>query len=111
MANLTFNISLHRKNIDVISYSFSRKQTKSELEQYVKGSLVNHDGFDSEIIVNCVTPLTKTEYQLYIDYGNGFEYETSEDSLQELKEQQACYRENCPQYSTKIIVKRVSIFE
>ena len=56
---------------------------------------------------------TKDEYRLYINYGygHGWEHETTEESWKELKEQQKCYRENCPQYPTKCVIKRVSIQE
>lgn len=50
---------------------------------------------------------TVDEYQLWINYGLGWEHETTEESMKAAKEQRKCYRENCPQYPTKIIKKRM----
>lgn len=52
---------------------------------------------------------TKDEYQLHINYGfgHGYEHEVSEDTYKEIKQRRKEYRENCPQYPTKIVVKRI----
>ena len=50
---------------------------------------------------------TVDEYRLYVNYGQGWEHETTEESYRELREQQRCYRENCPEYPTKLVIKRV----
>lgn len=57
------------------------------------------------------TRKTRDEFQLHVNYGygHGFEHEISEDTRKEAKAQQKCYAENCPQYATKIIRKRVKI--
>lgn len=54
---------------------------------------------------------TKDEYQLHINYGfgHGYEHEVSEDTWEEIKERRKEYRENCPQYPTKIILRRVKL--
>ena len=50
---------------------------------------------------------TRDEWQLWVDYGQGFEHETSEDTRRAAIEQQKCYRDNCPEYRTKIKLARV----
>jgi hypothetical protein len=52
---------------------------------------------------------TTDEYQLHINYGfgHGWEHETSEETMKEARARQKEYRENCPQYPTKVVVKRV----
>ena len=45
---------------------------------------------------------TKDVWKLFVDYGQGYEYELSEESLSEAKQRVREYRENCPQYPTKI---------
>jgi hypothetical protein len=41
-------------------------------------------------------------YKLYINYGQGWEYELFEESLKEIKQRAKEYRENAPQYPRKI---------
>lgn len=45
-------------------------------------------------------------WEMYVDYGCGWEYELSEYSLQEIKKRKKEYKENCPQYPVKIVKKR-----
>lgn len=45
---------------------------------------------------------TEDEYRLWINYGQGWEHETNEASYKAARDQQRCYRENCPEYPTKI---------
>jgi hypothetical protein len=52
---------------------------------------------------------TRDEFQLHINYGQGWEHEISEDTRKEAKQRQKEYRENCPQYPTRIICKRVKL--
>jgi hypothetical protein len=54
---------------------------------------------------------TETEYQLHVNYGygHGWEHEISESSPKEIRDRRREYRENCPEYPTKIVVKRVPI--
>jgi len=44
---------------------------------------------------------TRDEYRLFVNYGQGWEYEVNEPTWKEMKAQIRCYRENCPQYSVK----------
>lgn len=52
---------------------------------------------------------TEDVWELYVDYGSGFEYEFAAYNLDEARQQRKKYRENCPQYPTKIVKKRVPI--
>lgn len=45
-------------------------------------------------------------YKLYINYGQGWEYELFEESLREIKQRSKEYRENAPQYARKIVSGR-----
>lgn len=47
-------------------------------------------------------------YKLYVNYGQGWEYETFELTWKEAKEQRECYWQNCPQYPTKLVAGRES---
>jgi len=40
-------------------------------------------------------------WKLYIDYGQGWEYELFEESLREMKQRLKEYRENAPMYPRK----------
>lgn len=50
---------------------------------------------------------TKDEYQLLVNYGQGYEHELNEDSRKELMQRVKEYRENCPQYPLKTKKVRV----
>ena len=52
---------------------------------------------------------TADEYQLHVNYGQGWEHETSEATRAEAREQKECYRINCPEYPTRIVKRRVRI--
>lgn len=52
---------------------------------------------------------TQDEYQLFANYGQGWEHETTEQTRAEIKERLREYRTNAPQYSYKIVTKRVKI--
>ena len=52
---------------------------------------------------------TRDEWQLWINYGQGWEHEISEDTGAELKVRRQEYRDNCPEYPTRVKVKRVRI--
>lgn len=54
---------------------------------------------------------TTDEWHLLINYGGGWEHETTEDSRREAVDMRRCYWENCPQYPTKIVKRRVKIEE
>ena len=62
MATVFCDVFLNRKLIDSVSMSYGSKMTKAQIEEDVKDSLVNHDGYDPEINVRCVTPLTEKSY-------------------------------------------------
>lgn len=54
------------------------------------------------------------EYQLWVNYGpgmgfKGWEYEIAESTLEEAQQRQREYKENVPQYPTKIVHKRVPL--
>lgn len=55
------------------------------------------------------TRKTTDEYQLLSNYGHGWEVETTEETRKEIKQRLREYRENAPQYSYKIVTKRVKI--
>jgi hypothetical protein len=55
------------------------------------------------------TRKTRDEYQLSVNYGQGWEHEISEDTRQEIKARAAEYRANCPQYPVKWRLARVPI--
>ena len=50
---------------------------------------------------------TKDEYQLHIDYGQGWEHEISEDTRAEIKARVREYRDNCPQYPVRVVKRRI----
>lgn len=53
------------------------------------------------------TRKTEDEWQIHVNYGQGFEHEISESTFREARERRKEYRENCPQYPVKIVCKRV----
>lgn len=54
---------------------------------------------------------TKDEYQLLCDYGNGdgWEYLIAENTMKEARERKREYMENMPEYSYRIVKKRIPI--
>lgn len=52
---------------------------------------------------------TKDEYRLYVNYGEGWEYEIAEDTISMIISQARTYRENCPQYPVKWRCHRVPV--
>jgi hypothetical protein len=52
---------------------------------------------------------TRDEYQIHVNYGQGFEEVTAEGTRKEAKERLKDYRENEPMYASKIVVKRIKI--
>lgn len=54
---------------------------------------------------------TKDEYQLLCDYGygDGWEYLLAEKTMKEARERKREYMENIPEYSYKIVKKRIPI--
>jgi hypothetical protein len=52
---------------------------------------------------------TRDEWQLWINYGQGWEHEISEDTWRELRERLKEYRANCPEYPVRAKKRRVKI--
>lgn len=45
---------------------------------------------------------TRDEWRFWVNYGQGWEHETSEDTYRDARAQAKCYAENCPEYARKI---------
>jgi hypothetical protein len=45
---------------------------------------------------------TRDEWRLWVNYGQGWEHEVSEDNRREIKQRQKEYWANCPEYPNKI---------
>jgi hypothetical protein len=54
---------------------------------------------------------TRDEYQIHVDYGQGFEEVCAEDTYPDAKQRLREYRENMPQYPAKIVKRRIRITE
>ena len=52
---------------------------------------------------------TRDVWRLYVDYGQGWEHELDEFTLDEARQPRKEYRENCPQYPIKIVKGRERI--
>jgi hypothetical protein len=52
---------------------------------------------------------TRDEWQLHINYGQGWEHEISEDTWPEMRQRLREYRENVPQYPVKAIKRRIRL--
>jgi hypothetical protein len=102
----TFNVSLNRKNIDTVFYSISG--TRAEQEEYVRKSLIDHDGYDANIKVRLVSRLTADEWELQGNYGHGWECLTTEESRAAARAQKKCYEEN-EGGNYRIVKRRVRI--
>lgn len=50
---------------------------------------------------------TRDEYRLFVNYGQGWEHEISEDTSKGIRERAKEYRENCPEYPVKWSAHRV----
>jgi hypothetical protein len=55
------------------------------------------------------TRKTVDTWQLWIYYGQGWEHELTEYSRGEARQRQKEYRDNCPQYPSKIKTKREKV--
>ena len=91
-----FNVRLNGKLIDTVFYTL--QGTIAEQCESVRLSLINHDGYDSNIRV--VWPkgqrVTETSYDLEGDYGQGFELLCSASTYKEAKANRQDYRDNAP---------------
>jgi hypothetical protein len=52
---------------------------------------------------------TSDTWQLWINYGQGWEHEITEDTRREAKTRLREYRENCPQYPVRLRYRRERI--
>lgn len=52
--------------------------------------------------------MKKREWHLLVNYGQGWEHEVTEDTRKEAIQRQKEYRENCPEYPTKIRMASVN---
>ena len=54
------------------------------------------------------TRKTRDEWQMWSNYGYGWECEISEDTYKSAREQMKCYRANCPGAQFKLKLKRIA---
>ncbi len=52
---------------------------------------------------------TRDVWHFLVHYGSGWEHETTEPTLAAARAQRKCYRENCPEYPTRIVKRRERI--
>lgn len=52
---------------------------------------------------------TRDTWQLWVNYGEGWEHECTEDTWRAIGERATEYRENCPQWARMIRLKREKI--
>lgn len=52
---------------------------------------------------------TRDVWRMYVDYGFGWEYELTEYSGKEISQRRKEYRENCPQFPTRVCKGRERI--
>lgn len=52
---------------------------------------------------------TRDVWRFYVNYGQGWEHELDEFSLRKVRQRQKEYRENCPQYPTRVVRGRERI--
>lgn len=52
-----------------------------------------------------------TEWQMWSNYGHGWEHELSEDTWPEMRQRLKEYRENAPQYLYKVKLARVKVVQ
>ena len=102
-----WNVYLDGKKIDSVTFDDNCDK------QYVLSSLVNHDGYDPAITVRRAYALpykrkTYDEWEIQVNYGQGFECDTTESTWKDAKAQAKTYRENVP-YPVRIVKKRVKI--
>lgn len=85
----------------------------SETAADVKKSLINHDGYDSDIRVTKARgkPTTEVQHIVQLDYGYGQRWEDVTASLdpKEAKTDLKAYRTNSPEYKARLIARRVKI--
>lgn len=102
-----FNVYKGRKLIDTVFY------TGTETADDVRKSLISHDGYDSDIRVTKARGPATTEVQHVVQchYGNGWEDVTASTDYKEAKRDLKSYRDNTPEYPSRLIKRRVKIDE
>jgi hypothetical protein len=101
-----FNVYKGRKLIDTVFYSGN-----TEAADDVKKSLINHDGYDSDIRVTKARgkPTTEVQHVIQGHYGHGWEDLTASLDYKEAKADLKAYRLNDPGTNTRLIKRRVKI--
>lgn len=97
MATFAFNVWLENKLIDTVFYDAGGKTIADKID-YVKRSLIGHEGYDHAIRVTWPKDqrITETVFELHGDYGQGFELLCSETSKREALQRKKEYMENSP---------------
>ncbi len=101
-----FNVWHGPKLIDtVFSCMFG---TIPESVESVRRSLINHDGYPSDIRVTWPKGqrVTRSYWELQGDYGQGWECLCAGETLREVKADRKAYRENEPGTPLRIVSKR-----
>lgn len=103
-----FNVYKGRKLIDTVFYSGPGNTAES-----VKASLIGHDGYAADIRVTKARgkPTTEVQHVVQVDYGYGQRWEdvTASTDYKEAKADLKAYRENSPEYKSRLIKRRVKI--
>lgn len=97
MASFAFNVWLDNKLMDTVFYDSGGK-TIAEKCDYVKRSLIGHDGYSPDIRVTWPKSqrITETVFELHGDYGHGYELLCAETSRREALQRKREYMENAP---------------
>lgn len=105
-----FNVWLGNKMIDTVFFDAGGK-TIAEKIDYVKRSLINHDGYNPGIKVTWPKGqrVTADYWELQGHYEHGWECLTAETSAQEIRQRKKEYRENEPGTQLRIVKKREHI--
>ena len=91
-----FNVWLNGKMIDTVFYSLNKSETIAESVENVRRSLINRDGYSSDIRVTWPKGqrVTETCYELRGQYGHGWETLCSESTMKEARQRRREYAEN-----------------
>ena len=104
---MLWNVYLNGKKIDAVTFNDDCDK------DYVSRSLINHDGYDTGITVRRAYALPYKrkicdEWEIQVNYGQGWECDTTETTWKDAKAQAKTYRENIS-YPVRIVRKRVKI--
>jgi len=93
-----FNVWLGTKQIDTVFYSQLPYRTIEGSLQEVYKSLTGHDGYSPDIRVTWPKGqrVTTTVYELWGDYGSGYELLTADESLKAIRANKLDYLQNAP---------------